>query len=340
MFPTTFAAKPARRSTQKLPITSGLRARFRRGRESISDALTKVRDAVAARIKLKLAADRTNPPSTSHGQSDYPHFTAEKLVIESEPGIRLPALLLRPKSDAAAKTVVLHLSDLGKPSDPAKPTLALEMVGKGYTVLSLDVRGAGETDSRDHAALKPIKSFDPQEYQYETTAIDCVRCGSTLLAMQTFDVVRAMDWLAGRDDLSSKRLVLAGEGLGGAWALTAAAFDSRPAGVITVGMVPSYKLIVGSQYYAARDYFWVPGALKDFDLPDLVALAAPRPVLMIDSVDAMLAPLSEEACRAACAWPLDVYKVAGVPERLRLVHTAEQKLAEVTAAVVDGLDVR
>ena len=52
--------------------------------------------------------------------------------------------------------------------------------------------------------------------------------------------------------------------------------------MITVDTVSSFKLIVGSQYYATRDYFWVPGALKDFDLPDLVALVSPRPAYLID----------------------------------------------------------
>ena len=56
--------------------------------------------------------------------------------------------------------------------------------------------------------------------------------------------------------------MLVGEGLGGVSALTAAAFDPRLAGALCLQTVPSYKLIVGSQYYEVRDYFWVPALWK------------------------------------------------------------------------------
>jgi hypothetical protein len=113
--------------------------------------------------------------------------------------------------------------------------------------------------------------------------------------------------------------------------------DLGPAGVIAVGTTPSYKLIVGSQYYATRDYFWVPGALKDFDLPDLVGLAAPRPAVLVDSADALLVPLRPEACQSVCAWPLGVYRGLGVPERMQLAYTAQGGEAQVAEAVDKAL---
>ncbi len=65
--------------------------------------------------------------------------------------------------------------------------------------------------------------------------------------MRTLDVVRALDYLAARHDLTGRPVVLVGEGLGGVWVLAAAAFDSRPAAVVCVKTLPSYRLIVGSQ---------------------------------------------------------------------------------------------
>ena len=156
--------------------------------------------------------------------------------------------------------------------------------------------------------------------------------------MQAFDVIRAIDYLGARSDLAKYRVVLVGEGLGGVWALTAAALDPRPAGVIAVGTVPSYKLIVGAKYYASRDYFWVPGALKDFDLPDLIGLAAPRPAVLVDPADAMLAPLRPDACQAICASPLEIYRGLGVADRMRLVHTTQGTAAQIAEAVAGALD--
>ena len=36
-----------------------------------------------------------------------------------------------------------------------------------------------------------------------------------------------------------------------------------------------------------RGYFWVPGALRDFDIPDLVRLVSPKPQVWIDPVNAL-----------------------------------------------------
>jgi cephalosporin-C deacetylase-like acetyl esterase len=309
-----------------------------KGRDAILAAQTELRTTVAHRIGLRLRAVRPAPQSTPCGSSEHPDFVADKLILDSEEGIRLPALLLRPKNAKSAAPLVLHVSDLGKPADPGKPSLALELVRKGFTVFSLDVRGAGETDPRNRATLAPLEQYDPQQFQFDSCAVSCASFGTTLLAMQAFDVIRATDYLAARSGLTPQRIVLLGEGLGGVWTLAAAAFDSRPAGVITVGTVSSYKLIVGAQYYATRDYFWVPGALVDFDLPDLVALAAPRPAILVDPADAMLVPLRPKACQEISAWPLDIYRGLGVPDRMRLICTARESIAQVAEAVAAALD--
>jgi pimeloyl-ACP methyl ester carboxylesterase len=190
-------------------------------------------------------------------------------------------------------------------------------------VLAVDVRGSGETDPRVRAFLSPVTQYDPQQFRFDTCAVEAAQLGTTMLAMRTYDVVRAMDYLQSREELSGRHVFLVGEGLGGVWALAAAAFDRRPAGAICVGTVPSYKLIVESQYYAVRDYYWVNGALRDFDLPDLVGLIAPRPVLLIDPMDAMLQPLGPERCRQALRWPQEVYDVLGGGESLQLLQTVD-----------------
>jgi cephalosporin-C deacetylase-like acetyl esterase len=307
------------------------------GRDAIVALQAELRSTVARRIGLTLPASRPNPRSTPCGRLEHPDVLAEKLILDSEEGIRLPALILRPKKTKPAGPLVLHVADLGKPADVSQPSLALELARKGITVFSLDVRGAGETDPRNRAALAPLEQYDPQQFEFDSIAVSCAAFGTALLAKQAFDVVRATDYLAASGGPAPQRVVLLGEGLGGVWALVAAAFDSRPAGVITVGTVPSYKLIVGAQYYASRDYFWVPGALKDFDLPDLVALAAPRPACLIDPANAMLAALSPNACQATCAWPLGIYRGLGVPDSLRIVHTARGSVAQIAEAVAGAL---
>lgn len=306
-------------------------------RATLDATRAELRAAIARRIGLNVPEVRAAPRATSRGQVEQPDFTAEKMVIQTDAEIQLPALLLRPKKVKSSAPLVLHAAELGKPADALRPCLAVELVRAGYTVLSIDVRGAGETDPRDRAKLPPLERYDGGQFQFDSLAVQCAGFGTTLLALQGFDLIRAMDYVAGRPDLASGRVVLVGEGLGGVWSMVAAAMDDRAAGVIAVGMVPSYKLIVEAQYYAARDYFWVPGALADFDLPDLIALAAPRTAVLIDPADAMLAPLPAQHCATVCAWPSAVYQSLGVPERFSIHHTPGQSVAETAEQVVAAL---
>ncbi len=287
-----------------------------------------IRLAVARCIGLDLPQDRNVPPTSSHGMYEAEGFTAEKLTLESEPGVRLPLLLMKPGGDAAHGPVVLHVSDEGKPTRATQSSLAIELVRAGHTVVSLDVRGSGETDPRSRGDLTPLTRYDAQQFRFDSLAVRAAQFGTTMLAMQTFDVIRGLDGLAARKDLAGRPVVLVGEGLGGLWALTAAAFDPRPAAVVCVATVPSYRLIVEAKYYACRDYFWVPGALKSFDIPDLAALVAPRPVVWLDPVDAMLEPLDRKRCQALYDWPRAVFVRLGAPKGLDIQQSDQQTAKE------------
>ena len=281
----------------------------------------KLRATIARRIGLKLAAARPAPECTACGVSDGDGFSAEKLLLRSEDQIVLPSLLLKPVKPLSDGPVVVLVAELGKPSRSDLPSLAIELTQAGYTVLAVDVRGTGETDPRDRVKLGPVARYDAQQFRFDTYAVRAARFGTTMLAMRTFDVIRAIDYAESRNDLSGRPVVLVGQGLGGTWALAAASFDSRPSGVVCVGTLPSYKLLVQSQYYAVRDYYWINGALKDFDLPDVVGLAAPRPVTLIDPVDAMLDRIDPQRCRQVFQSAQDVYAMLGAADKLRYVHT-------------------
>ena len=283
--------------------------------------LAEVKEAVRRRIGLALPADRPTPAAIDRGAFEHEDFRARKLAYLPEPGIQLPALLIEPKRPAPDSPVIVHVSQSGKPTQAAQPSLALSLARHGYTVFSIDARGAGETDPRRGHDLRPATHYDQTQWRVDSMAISCVYADTTALALRAFDVVRAVDYVCAQDALSGRSVALVGEELGGLWALVAAAFDSRPLAVACIGMAPSYKLIVGSPYYRLRDCFWVPGALEDYDVPDLPALIAPRPVALIDCVDAMKEPIGRDACRSQCEWPAKVYSKLGAPGRFRVIRT-------------------
>jgi pimeloyl-ACP methyl ester carboxylesterase len=301
---------------------------------SLEAQRARVRSAVARRIGLQLPEDRQPPRATACGSVEGDVFRGVKLLLDSEDGIFMPSLLLRPKTGERNLPVILFVSELGKPFSVKQPSPVVELVRQGFPVLAVDVRGSGETDPRVREFLSPVTEYDRLQFRFDTWAVEAASLGTTMLAMRTYDVVRGIDYLESCQDLSRRRVLLIGEGLGGVWALAAAAFDGRPAGAICVAATPSYKLIVESQYYALRDYYWVSGALRDFDLPDLIGLAAPKSVTLIDPVDAMLRPIEPKRREQLLQWSRGVYGALGVPEKLQCVGTADGSPEQVARQLV------
>ncbi|MDY0167123.1 MAG: alpha/beta fold hydrolase [Thermoguttaceae bacterium] len=296
-----------------------------------------VKAAAARRLGLNVLADRPAPEAISFGEYRGNGYSAKKLLVRSEDGIDLPSLLCTPAEARTGSPVILYVSEFGKPVDAEQPSLALELVRQGHTVFAVDVRGSGETDPRVRDFLSPVTHYDAAQFRFDSCAVEAAQLNTTMLAMRAYDVVRSIDYLAGREGLAGRPVVLVGEGLGGVWALVAAAFDARAAGVVCVETVPSYKLIVDSRYYALRDYYWVVGALEDYDIPDLPGLIAPRPVLLLDPLDAMLEPLESGRGEGLWQWPAGVYQRLGAPGRIRSVHTGDRGLQEKARQIVATL---
>ena len=43
---------------------------------------------------------------------------------------------------------------------------------------------------------------------------------------------------------------------------------------IRVNTLPSYRMLLSGKYYFLRNYFWVPGALRVYEIPDIFRLVA------------------------------------------------------------------
>ena len=294
-----------------------------------------VKAAVAQRLGLNLPAERPAPESIVLGEHRGDGYSVKKLLVNSEEGIDLPSLLFTPDAEKPGPPVVLYVSEFGKPVDPERPSLALDLVRQGHTVFAVDVRGSGETDPRLRDFLAPVTRYDPPQYRFDSCAVEAAQLKTTMLAMRTCDVVRSLDYLQSSEELGERPVVLVGEGLGGIWALVTAAFDDRPAGVVCVGTVPSYHLIVDAHYYAVRDYYWVPRALEDFDLSDLPSLIAPKPVALIDPLDAMLEPLAPGTTKTLLQWPTHICSQLATPSDFSFAHTPDGSIetrAQQTAA--------
>lgn len=249
--------------------------------------LVKLKERIAVRIGLTLPQNSYAPKVHSFETYTSEDISIEKLTYESEKGIVIPTLLIKPKNVKSGSPVYIYASDKGKPGKFENSNLPFLLAKNGFIVLAIDVRGIGETSPTPPFFANQFSGYTPPLYQNDELAIRCPGFGQTTLGMRTLDLIKGIDFLNSRDDLKGRKIVTVGEGLGGLWALLASVYDPRIDGVLTVGTLPSYKLLITNQYYNVWGYFWVPGALHDFDIPDLTRLVSPKPQIWIDPVNAL-----------------------------------------------------
>ncbi len=250
-----------------------------------------LRKNIASRIKLSLSGNRELPVNKSYELLNIDDLTVEKLTYESEKGIIVPALLIKPKKIKPDSPVFFYVSEKGKPVGYRNSNVPFLLAKEGFVVFAADVRGTGETSPIPSFATNKYTGHTPYLRILDDLSIHCLEFGQTTLGMRAYDILRGIDYLHYRNDLNNKQILTIGEGLGGVWSLVAAAFDNRIAGTVTIGTLPSYLPLLESKYYNnVWGYFWVPGALKDFDIPDLARLSSSKIQLWINPINELGEP--------------------------------------------------
>jgi len=298
-----------------------------RTKAELKRQLVKLRRTVAKRICFQSAS--TPLKSETLRVQKMPGGAVESLVFESEPGIPVPALLFLPEKGRPDSAVVVHAGERGKPAELEPASLPVRLARSGHPVLSIDVRDTGET------SLRPItnednwppksrnwRNFNGTRWDHDLLAVRALALGRSRSAMRTLDIIRAVDLVQKRPDLGKRPVVIAGEGRGGIWAMKAAAFDARIAAVAAIRTLPSYRLLTDNRYYNQFGHFWVPGALLDYDVGDLPALVAPRPVWILDPVGQMTRRLTETKTKRSFKYARGAYALLGHPDALVIQRTA------------------
>lgn len=190
---------------------------------------------------------------------------AERTTFQSEAGITIPGLLILPEDWNRPVPFVIYAGEWGK-RQGIHSGLIEELVRAGYGVLAIDVRGVGETAASDFEA-----------------ATNSLMMDRPLFGQRVLDVIRAVDFIWERcyiaPQIDKGRLVVMGEGVGGMWALYAAALDGRVAAVVARDTLCTYgDLLKHSVRYPASVYLF--NVLNQLDLAHVIASCAPRPVYL------------------------------------------------------------
>ncbi|MCX7408358.1 MAG: dienelactone hydrolase family protein [Planctomycetales bacterium] len=213
-----------------------------------------------------------------------PGYTIESVYYDAEPNDAIPALLLVPDGVTAAKPApavcVWHQhagnwtkgksEPAGLMADPMHHTGAA-LAREGYVVLCPDALCFEER--RDPTGKLKDGNFERFEF------LRYVVAGKSMAWKNILDMRRAVDFLVTRPEVRSDRIGCYGHSMGSTHTWLVGPWEPRLKCLVGNCCLPTYKAIHREHMLHCFPNF-VPGLIQHGDTPDIVALIAPRPLLM------------------------------------------------------------
>jgi dienelactone hydrolase len=268
--------------------------------------------------------------SAQEQQESAGEFTQIKFSYASEASERVPGILLKSPGETRRPVVIVMHGTGGKKE--GEMALLKLFAAKGCIAVAIDGRFHGERGNQTDYNAAITRTFEKgggHPFYWDTV----------------WDVMRLVDYLQKRDDVDPKRIGLMGISKGGIETYFTAAADERIAVAVPCIGVQSFRWAlehdswqgrvdtIGKAFRAAaksagvekpdaafvRSFYdrVVPGINSEFDGPVMLALIAPRPLLMINGDKDNKTPLEgvnlcADAARAA-------YRAAGAEERFKQI---------------------
>jgi dienelactone hydrolase len=270
--------------------------------------------------KIAASVGEHQPVVTLDDPEDLGQYWRQRGVIETEPDVRIPFWLLKPKGEGPWPLGVFphghdpagHNTTAGVYSDDAHKQkslaedrdVAVQAVKLGFFAIAPAVRGLstdGVPDLYDRHGKRDCRS----------QAIHCLLAGRTATGERVWDMQRILDWATKLKDVDSRHVLMMGNSGGGMITLFTAACDER------IGIaVPSCSFAPTtseSGYIFHCDCNMVPGLIELGGLTGVAGLIAPRHLLAVNGRSDTL--FSEAAIERAVSETKTIYTAAGHGER-------------------------
>ena len=219
------------------------------------------------------------------GTLDRDGYRIDKLVLQPEAGVWLPALAFVPGAPGGGARLYLHAG--GKQID-AQPGGAIErLVKSGDVVLAVDLRGIGRTQSQGKHSYS---GYLAPEWKDVSIAY---LLGTSYLTMRAEDILQCSRFLAGYETSGSTRAIhLMSIGRVGPPALHAAALEPELfASVTLTNCLTSWSDVVRTPLAKNQFVNVVHGALRKYDLADLIATLPEEKISLAAPLDALEEPV-------------------------------------------------
>ncbi len=261
-----------------------------------------------------------------------------RVRFQTEPGEFVPAWLLLPARAAGRLPAVVcpHQTTQDAKDEPAgirgnpRLAMALMLARRGYITLSYDAACFGERHDAATGHYGEAIAFYQRHPEW------------SMMGKMAWDLSRAVSFLAQQDFVDAARIGSAGHSHGGYTTWFAMALDERiAAGVSSCGfdtfrhdgnpfrwshataLLPRLGFYVSSPYIHMRRYSGVPDSETiqiPFDMHQVLALIAPRPLLLTASDDDNIFPNAGWSTRQAEARLRPVYEQLGARDGLETFY--------------------
>jgi hypothetical protein len=234
--------------------------------ENRDRALAEVRRlaGIAPLAKLHKPSDRRI------GKIERPGYTIEKIILDFEPGIWLPALYFQPAKATAPRILYVHGN--GKATDAGPGGPIEKLVLQGHPVLAPDIRSCGEIGPQ------PAREWGGSFYEI----FMAYKLGKSFVGMRAEDILVCARFLSEVDTKAPAPVRLIAVADAGPPALHAAAVEQKLFAHLTLrDSMTTWIPTVRDPARPGQLVQTVHGALQAYDLADLLA-SFPKEALTVE----------------------------------------------------------
>lgn len=283
-----------------------------------SEPVTEWQEKARAKLAELVGLDKMIPAekkSVIEFDRETEDFREIRFRYQSEPGYFVPCHMCIPKgAKLPLPTFIcmqghskgMHIT-LGRTKYPGEEVagdrdFAVRCVKEGFIAIALEQRDFGECGGNEHGP------------QCQNPTLTNLLVGRTTIGERVWDVMRLVDLLL--DDLSeyakADSIYVLGNSGGGTCSIYSGALDTRLAGSVPSCAISSFAASIGAMKHCACNY--VPGILNYFDMSELIALTAPRKLVVVSGALDDIFPLKE--AREMVGIGKKAYDAYGVPEHI------------------------
>jgi dienelactone hydrolase len=256
-------------------------------------------EALRNTIRQRLALpERQSILVSNHQLIERDGYTIDTWTLATEPGVVVCDRVFRPQPAGTDRPMVVYVAadpKLGAPGGEIE-----KRVRTAEHVAMIDPRGMGETTPT--GPKRPDNSS-----QDDKAAFLALLLNRPLLSQRVYDLLQSLRGLESSQG-PQRGFHLIADGPAALVALHVAALDDRIKSVeLTHGLI-SWSAVATTPLSRGQLSSVVPGVLEDYDLPDLAAALAPRPLTIRAPLDPAGKPVSQAtldkayaSCRAAYA---------------------------------------